>query len=124
MLGPDAAPGSDEFDLFVKEVAKEMTVKAGQKCTAVRRTLVPEATVEDVMRALRGRLEGVKVGDPSVEGVGMGPLAGRAQVAEVRRSVEAVGGGAELVYGDVEKFEVVGDDRARGAFFPALLFYA
>src|SRR5215212_3014352 len=61
MLGPDAAPGSEEFDLFVKEVAKEMTVKAGQKCTAIRRTFVPEAMVDDVVAALRKRLQGVKV---------------------------------------------------------------
>jgi oxepin-CoA hydrolase/3-oxo-5,6-dehydrosuberyl-CoA semialdehyde dehydrogenase len=124
MLGPDAAPGSDEFDLFVKEVVKEMTVKAGQKCTAIRRTLVPERMIEDVMRALRARLDGVKVGDPSVEGVRMGPLAGRPQVAEVRKSVDALHRGAELVYGDVENFEVMGADRSRGAFFPPLLFYS
>jgi oxepin-CoA hydrolase/3-oxo-5,6-dehydrosuberyl-CoA semialdehyde dehydrogenase len=124
MLGPDAAPGTEEFDLFVKEVAKEMTVKAGQKCTAIRRTLVPEGMVEDVMRALRARLDGVKVGDPSVEGVRMGPLAGRPQVAEVRKSVDALRGGAELVYGDVENFQVLGADRSRGAFFPPLLFYS
>jgi oxepin-CoA hydrolase/3-oxo-5,6-dehydrosuberyl-CoA semialdehyde dehydrogenase len=124
MLGPDAAPGSEEFDLFVKEVAKEMTVKAGQKCTAIRRTLVPDNMIEDVMRALRARLDGVKIGDPSVEGVRMGPLAGRPQVSEVRKSVDALRGGAELVYGDVENFDVVGADRARGAFFPPLLFYS
>jgi oxepin-CoA hydrolase / 3-oxo-5,6-dehydrosuberyl-CoA semialdehyde dehydrogenase len=124
MLGPDAAPGSDEFDLFVKEVAKEMTVKAGQKCTAIRRTLVPEGMIEDVMRALRTRLDGVKVGDPSVEGVRIGPLAGRPQVADVRRSVDALSRGAELVYGDLENFAVVGADRSRGAFFPPLLFYS
>jgi oxepin-CoA hydrolase/3-oxo-5,6-dehydrosuberyl-CoA semialdehyde dehydrogenase len=124
MLGPDAAPGTDEFDLFVKEVTKEMTVKAGQKCTAIRRTLVPEGLVEEVMRALRARLDGVKVGDPAVEGVRMGPLAGRPQVGEVRKNVEALRRGAELVYGDVDNFEVVGADRARGAFFPPLLFYS
>src|SRR3954471_11488941 len=68
MLGPDAKPGTEEFDLFIKEVAKEMTVKAGQKCTAIRRTFVPDTMVEDVVAALRKRLEGVKVGDPRVEG--------------------------------------------------------
>jgi oxepin-CoA hydrolase/3-oxo-5,6-dehydrosuberyl-CoA semialdehyde dehydrogenase len=124
MLGPDAGPRSEEFDLFVKEVAKEMTVKAGQKCTAIRRTLVHDGMIEDVMRALRARLDGVKVGDPSVEGVRMGPLAGRSQVAEVRKSVDALGRGAELAYGDMENFAVVGADRVRGAFFPPLLFYS
>src|SRR6476660_663343 len=75
MLGPDAAPGTPEFDLFVKEVVREMTTKAGQKCTAIRRTIVPEGMVGDVMSALKKRLEGVSVGDPAVEGVRMGPLA-------------------------------------------------
>src|SRR4051794_23779654 len=67
MLGPDAVAGSEEFDLFIKEVAKEMTVKAGQKCTAIRRTLVPASLVDDVARALGKRLAGVKVGNPSLE---------------------------------------------------------
>src|SRR5436190_11983991 len=94
ILGPDAVPGSEEFDLFVKEVAREMTAKAGQKCTAIRRTLVPEAMVEDVMKALAKRLDGVKIGDPSVEGVRMGPLAGRPQVEEVRKNAERIAKGA------------------------------
>src|SRR5687767_5785214 len=124
MLGPNDAPGSEEFDLFIKEVAKEMTVKAGQKCTAIRRTFVPERMTEDVMRALRARLDGVKIGDPGVEGVRMGPLAGRPQLTEVRKSVDALSRGADLVYGDIENFDVVGADRTRGAFFPPLLFYS
>lgn len=124
MLGPDAAPGSEEFDLFVKEVAKEMTVKAGQKCTAIRRTLVPEQMVEPFMQALVKRLEGVKVGDPAVEGVRMGPLAAQPQVREVRKSVDAIARQTERVFGNPDDFDVVGADRGRGAFFPTLLFYA
>jgi len=124
MLAPDAGPGTPEFDLFVKEVVREMTTKAGQKCTAIRRTLVPDAMLEQVMSALKKRLEGVLLGDPAVEGVRMGPLAGRGQVTEVRKSVDAIARSAELVFGDVDDFNVVGADRARGAFFPALLFYA
>jgi len=124
MLGPDATPGSEEFDLFVKEVAKEMTVKAGQKCTAIRRTLVPEGIVEPLMQALVRRLDGVKVGDPAVEGVRMGPLAAQAQVGEVRKSVDAIARQTERVYGNPDDFSVVGADRGRGAFFPTLLFYA
>jgi oxepin-CoA hydrolase / 3-oxo-5,6-dehydrosuberyl-CoA semialdehyde dehydrogenase len=124
MLGPDARAGTPEFDLFIKEVAREMTVKAGQKCTAIRRTLVPEAAVEDVMRALTKRLDTITVGDPAIESVRMGPLAGRDQVREVRKSVDAIARSAELVYGNLNDFSVVGADRARGAFFPALLFYA
>src|SRR6185295_6501621 len=67
LLGPDAAPGTEEFDLFIKEVANEMTTKAGQKCTAIRRTFVPENMLGDVMGALSKRLAGVKVGDPAVD---------------------------------------------------------
>ncbi len=123
MLGPDAAPGSEEFDLFIKEVAKEMTVKAGQKCTAIRRTFVPEQMVGDVMAALRKRLASISLGDPGVEGVRMGPLAGRPQVEAVRASVDRLRAAAELVYGDPDSFDVVGADRDKGAFFPTLLFY-
>ena len=124
MLGPDAAPGTEEFELFVKEVAKEMTVKAGQKCTAIRRTLVPETIVEPLMQALVKRLEGVKVGDPAIEGVRMGPLAAQPQVREVRKSVDAIARQTERVFGNPDEFHVVGADRGRGAFFPTLLFYA
>jgi len=124
MLGPDAAPGTEEFDLFVKEVAKEMTVKAGQKCTAIRRTLVPESVVEPLMQALVRRLDGVTIGDPAVEGVRMGPLAALPQVREVRKNVDAIARQTERVFGNPDDFDVVGADRGRGAFFPTLLFYA
>ena len=124
MLGPDAGPGTPEFDLFIKEVVREMTTKAGQKCTAIRRTIVPEGMIDDVMAALKKRLDGVTIGDPSVDGVRMGPLAGRTQVGEVRKSVDAIARATELVYGNVDDFNVVGADREKGAFFPALLFYA
>lgn len=123
MLGPDAAPGTEEFDLFIKEVAREMTVKAGQKCTAIRRTLVPENMVEDVVSALSKRLAGIKMGDPAVEGVRMGPLAGRTQVRDVRKNVEALRKAAELVYGDLDRFDVVGADAEKGAFFPPVLLF-
>jgi oxepin-CoA hydrolase/3-oxo-5,6-dehydrosuberyl-CoA semialdehyde dehydrogenase len=123
ILGPDAVPGSEEFDLFVKEVVKEMTVKAGQKCTAIRRTIVPEGMTEDVVRALSKRLAGAILGDPSVEGVRMGPLAGRAQVGEVSGNADRIAASCERVYGDPERFEVVGADPAKGSFFPSLLYY-
>src|ERR1044071_182665 len=124
MLGPDAKPGTEEFDLFIKEVTREMTVKAGQKCTAIRRTFVHESVMQDVMRALTKRLDGVKVGDPGVEGVRMGPLAGRDQVKDVRANAERIGKVTEKVYGDFDSFDVVGADRKKGAFFPTLLFYS
>src|SRR4051812_1617665 len=123
MLGPDAAPGTEEFDLFIKEVAKEMTVKAGQKCTAIRRTLVPAAFTDDVIKALSKRLAGVKVGDPLVEGVRMGPLAGRTQVGEVERNVEKLRHAAELVFGGRDTLDVVGADAEKGAFYPTMLLY-
>jgi len=124
MLGPDAAPGTEEFDLFIKEVANEMTTKAGQKCTAIRRTFVPEAMAGDVIAALTKRLGGTKIGDPAVEGVRMGPLAGAPQVSEVLKNAERIGAVAERVFGSTDSFEVVGADRAKGAFFPTLLYHA
>lgn len=124
MLGPDAAPGTEEFDLFIKEVANEMTTKSGQKCTAIRRTFVPESMLTDVMAALQKRLAGAKLGDPAVDGVRMGPLAGRAQVGEVRKSVDRIARVTERVFGNIDDFDVTGADRAKGAFFPTLLFYA
>jgi oxepin-CoA hydrolase / 3-oxo-5,6-dehydrosuberyl-CoA semialdehyde dehydrogenase len=123
ILGPDAAPGTEEFDLFVKEVAREMTTKAGQKCTAIRRTLVPTVMVDDVMAALQKRLAGVKIGDPAVDGVRMGPLASRGQVADVGKSVEALAHAGEVVTGKDPNYEVVGADRNKGAFFPTTLLY-
>ncbi len=123
MLGPDAVPGSEEFDLFIKEVVKEMTVKAGQKCTAIRRTIVPEGMTEDVVKALSQRLASATLGDPSVEGVRMGPLVGRAQVSEVRGNADRIAASSERVHGDPERFDVVGADPAKGAFFPSLLYY-
>lgn len=124
MLAPDATPGSEEFELFVKEVTKEMTAKAGQKCTAIRRTFVPDNVVEDVMRALSKRLETTKIGDPSIEGVRMGPLVGRGQVKEVRHNVDQIASDAELVFGNPDHVDVVGADPKLGAFFPTLLFYS
>lgn len=121
ILGPDAEPGTEEFDLFIKEVVREMTVKAGQKCTAIRRTIVPERFVEDVMGALSKRLAGVTIGDPRVEGVRMGPLAGKAQVKEVAKAVEKIRAEAQLVAGGNDDFAVTGADRAKGAFYPVTL---
>jgi oxepin-CoA hydrolase/3-oxo-5,6-dehydrosuberyl-CoA semialdehyde dehydrogenase len=123
MLGPDAVPGTEEFDLFVKEVAKEMTVKAGQKCTAIRRTFVHESVMDDVTAALSKRLAGVKVGDPSLEGVRMGPLAGKGQVREVERSVEKLRAGTELVFGGPGTLDLIGADAEKGAFYPTMLLY-
>lgn len=122
VLGEDATPGTPEFDLFIKEVQKEITVKTGQKCTAVRRIVVPEKLVEDVQIALGKRLEKTIIGDPSVEGVRMGALATRLQVERVRENVERLAKSQEIVFGNMDSFEVVGADREKGAFFSPILF--
>ena len=121
ILGPDAAPGTEEFDLFVKEVVREMTAKAGQKCTAIRRTIVPNGMMDDVIAALSKRLSGVKIGDPAVDGVRMGPLASRTQVRDVGSATEAIRHAAQLVFGGRGTLDVVGADAERGAFFPITL---
>jgi oxepin-CoA hydrolase/3-oxo-5,6-dehydrosuberyl-CoA semialdehyde dehydrogenase len=121
ILGPDAAPGTEEFDLFVKEVVREMTSKAGQKCTAIRRTIVPNGMMEDVVAALSKRLSGVQVGDPSIDGVKMGPLASRAQVRDVGAATDAIRHSAELVFGGRDRMQIIGADAEKGAFFPITL---
>lgn len=122
VLGEDAIPGTAEFDLFIKEVQREMTVKAGQKCTAVRRIIVPEKLVEDVQIALGKRLSKTTIGDPSVEGVRMGSLAGSEQKIEVTEKVKQLAQTQEIVYGSLEEFEVVGADKNKGAFISPILF--
>ena len=124
ILGPDAVPGTEEFDLFIKEVTREMTSKAGQKCTAIRRTIVPAGLEDAVIAALSKRLGSTTIGDPTVEGVRMGPLASRGQVTSVASSAEAIRAAAERVYGGGD-FNVVGADREKGSFFaPELLYCA
>ncbi|KAA5834383.1 phenylacetic acid degradation bifunctional protein PaaZ [Saccharopolyspora hirsuta] len=121
ILGPDAEPGSAEFDLFVKQLVTEMTVKAGQKCTAIRRALVPADRMDDVVAAVKARLEKVVVGNPSAPGVRMGALASLEQREEVRRSLKALLEAGTLVHGDPERVEVVDADPERGAFLSPLL---
>lgn len=122
VLGEDAKPGTAEFDLFIKEVRKEMTVKAGQKCTAIRRIIVPENLVEDVQIELGKALAKTTIGDPQVEGVRMGALAGESQVNEVKEKVLQLADSQEIVYGDLNQFEVTGADKEKGAFMPPILF--
>lgn len=122
ILGEDAVPGTEEFDLFIKEVQREMTVKAGQKCTAVRRIIVPEKLVEDVQIALGKRLAQTVIGNPEVEGVRMGSLAGLEQVKEVREKVEQLSKTQKMVFGNLDNYEVVGADKNKGAFMSPILF--
>ncbi|MCW2584313.1 MAG: phenylacetic acid degradation protein paaN [Klenkia sp.] len=121
VLGPDAGPDTPEFDLFVRSLVTEMTVKAGQKCTAIRRAIVPHQHVEAVVEATRAALGEIVVGAPGAEGVTMGALASTDQRDEVLRAVDRLRTHAELVVGDPTRFEVVGADSARGAFLPPML---
>ncbi len=123
ILGPDAEPGTDEFDLFIKEVAREMTVKTGQKCTAIRRTIVLKNLAEPVIDALKARLAKVVVGDPANESVRMGPLASLGQREEVRGRVAEIAESSEIVYDAGEELEVMDADYIRGAFFSPVLLH-
>lgn len=122
VLGEDAVPGTAEFDLFIKEVRKEITVKAGQKCTAIRRIIVPEKLVEDVQIALGKSLAKTTIGDPSVEGVRMGALAGREQLEEVTKKVAQLAQTSEMVYGTTDKVDLVGAYWDKGAFMSPIVF--
>jgi oxepin-CoA hydrolase/3-oxo-5,6-dehydrosuberyl-CoA semialdehyde dehydrogenase len=124
ILAPDVNPDDEEFDLFVKEVAREMTVKAGQKCTAIRRAIVPRDKVDAVAQKLRARLAKTVVGDPAREDVRMGALASHGQRADVADKVAALMQGAECVYGERDGFAPVGDRVAEGAFFAPTLLLA
>ena len=124
ILGPDAAPGSPEFDLFVKGVVAEMTVKAGQKCTAIRRAFVPEQHLDAAVEAIGARLARTTVGAPDAEGVRMGALASLEQREEVRRSVKALADAGRIAFGDPEQVDVVGADADRGAFLSPILLVA
>lgn len=122
VLGDDVNLGDIEFDIFIKEIHKEMTVKAGQKCTAIRRIIVPANKVEDVQIALGKRLAKTTLGDPSVEGVRMGSLSGLEQREEVKEKVLELSKSQEIVYGDLNHFDVVGADKEKGAFLAPILF--
>ena len=122
ILGQFAVPGTVEFDLFIKETVKEITVKAGQKCTAVRRIIVPENLIGEVQEGIAARLASTKIGDPSQEGVRMGALATRTQVDRVRENVELLAKSQKIVFGDLDEFEVIGADKNKGAFFSPILF--
>ena len=122
VLGMYATPGTIEFDLFVKECVKEITIKAGQKCTAVRRILVPENLLDEVQKAISEKLNKTKIGDPSIAGVRMGALASKLQVERVRASVDLLAKSQNIVSGDLDNFEVHGADKNKGAFFSPILF--
>lgn len=121
ILGPDAAPGTPEFDLFIKEVRKELTVKCGQKCTAIRRIMVPKPLMDVVQEKLSEALRATTIGDPQREGVRMGALVGKGQVEEVRRQADRIGAEADLVYRHSQT-EWQADDQQAGAFMGPELY--
>lgn len=122
ILGNDVTPDKPEFDVFIKSAASEITIKAGQKCTAVRRIIVPEKLVEDVQIHLGKRLASTVIGDPAKEGVRMGALAGKSQVEEVLSKIDLLKKTQKIVIGDLNNYEVVGADKTKGAFLPPVVF--
>ncbi|WP_298840624.1 phenylacetic acid degradation bifunctional protein PaaZ [uncultured Roseobacter sp.] len=124
VLGSDARSGTPEFDLFVKEVHREMTVKAGQKCTAIRRIMVPDAQVDAVIHALSDKLAKTTVGDPRLETTHMGALVSEAQKKDVLEKAALIGRDAERVFGDPDNVSVTGENTENGAFISPMLFCA
>ncbi len=123
VLGPDATPGTPEFDLFVKEVAREMTTKAGQKCTAIRRIFAPRPIVPAVLDAITTTLAKATVGDPRDSATRMGALISVAQKKDVLEKADMIGAEAERVFGDPHNFEIAGPDAQNGSFVPPMLFH-
>jgi oxepin-CoA hydrolase/3-oxo-5,6-dehydrosuberyl-CoA semialdehyde dehydrogenase len=121
ILGPDATPGTPEFDLYVRQLVTEMTVKAGQKCTAIRRAFVPAPLLDAVIDAAAARLEKIVIGNPADESVRMGALASLEQREEVRRSLKSLESAGRLVFGDPDHVQVTGADADHGAFISPLL---
>lgn len=122
VMGMDVKAGSLEFDLFIKEAAKEITIKAGQKCTAVRRLIVPQNLIEATGEALSKRLSTTTIGNPENKDVRMGSLAGETQRREVREKVNQLSRSQKIIYGNLDEFNVVGADAKVGAFMPPVLF--
>lgn len=121
VLGQEVNPGSAEWDIFIKEVRKEMTVKAGQKCTAIRRIFVPENKMEDVWKAIAASLAQTTIGNPLNEKVRMGALAGQTQKNEVKQQVQKLLASSQIVYGSLDSVEVIDADPNKGAFLSPVL---
>ncbi len=122
ILGPDAVPGTPEFELYVKEVTREMTSKAGQKCTAIRRIIAPSAISGELVTALAKSLGEIRIGNPAIKDIDMGALASHGQRDEVRDRVKTLSREAAIVYGGDDDFELIEADASKGAFFmPTLL---
>jgi oxepin-CoA hydrolase/3-oxo-5,6-dehydrosuberyl-CoA semialdehyde dehydrogenase len=122
VLGEDATPGTEDFDIFIKETSKEITIKAGQKCTAVRRIIVPEKLVGDVQQALNKRLSQTVIGNPKSKDVRMGALAGKEQVKEVLEKIDTLSKTQKIVIGNINEFAITDASREKGAFLPPIVF--
>jgi oxepin-CoA hydrolase / 3-oxo-5,6-dehydrosuberyl-CoA semialdehyde dehydrogenase len=121
VLGTDVEPGMPEWDIFIKEVRKEMTVKAGQKCTAIRRIFVPENRMEEVWKAISASLQQTTIGNPLNEKVRMGALAGKSQREEVLNQVQKLLASSQIVYGSLDSAELIDADYSKGSFLSPLL---
>jgi oxepin-CoA hydrolase/3-oxo-5,6-dehydrosuberyl-CoA semialdehyde dehydrogenase len=124
ILGPDVTSHDPEFDLFIKAVVTEMTVKAGQKCTAIRRVIVPASIADETCQAITARLAKITVGAPNSKGVRMGALASLGQRDEVRKAIQVLRGSCQLVFGDPDGVDVIDGDAERGAFMSPVLLRA
>ena len=123
VLGPDVTPDAPEFDLFIKEACKEMTAKAGQKCTAIRRIMAPAELVSPVIEAISARLAKIVIGDPAAKETRMGALASAAQKLDVLKKAAIIGSEATRVYGDPDICEIHGENAQNGAFVAPMLFH-
>lgn len=121
VLGEDVAPSMPEWDIFIKEIRKEMTVKAGQKCTAIRRIFVPADKMENVWKAIASSLQQTTIGNPLNEKVRMGSLAGQTQRQEVKQQVQKLLASSQIIYGSLDSVEVIDADPNKGAFISPLL---
>jgi oxepin-CoA hydrolase/3-oxo-5,6-dehydrosuberyl-CoA semialdehyde dehydrogenase len=121
VLGEDVTPGKPEWDIFIREVRKEMTSKAGQKCTAIRRIFVPENKMEDVWIAMAKSLSQTTIGNPKNQKVNMGSLAGQSQRQEVKEQVQKILASSQIIYGSLDSVEVIDADANKGAFISPIL---
>jgi oxepin-CoA hydrolase / 3-oxo-5,6-dehydrosuberyl-CoA semialdehyde dehydrogenase len=121
VLGEDAVPGTAEWDIFIKEVRREMTLKAGQRCTGIRRIFVPENKMEAMWKAIATALSQTTIGNPLNEKVRMGCLAGETQRKEVREQVKKLLASSQIVYGSLDSVEAIDADARKGAFISPIL---
>ncbi len=122
VLGPDAEPGSETYNLFLKDVVRDMTQKAGQKCTAIRRIFAPKALLDQVRDDLVDRLKEHKVGDPALDGITVGPLATAAQLRDIRAGIDRLASESKIVLGGNGPFDKVGVPADKGYFVQPTLF--